>query len=79
MSPELASSLIAAVGVIVSAVVSVFISGSAWGKIRTDVDYLKQSRANLASTDQVNSLARDVAEIKGMFRITLKSEHGGGG
>lgn len=78
MSPLWAAVVVSLGGILVSAVVSVFISGVAWGKVKANVDYLMQTRTDLASKDQVNNLALQVSEIKGMFRVTLKTEHGGG-
>lgn len=78
MSPLWAAALIAAAGVLVSVVTSVFISGAAWGKVKANVDYLMTTRTDLASKEQVTAIALQVSEIKGMFRVTLKTEHGGG-
>jgi len=77
MSTDAVSVLVSAAGVLISALVSLFISGSAWGRIRTDVDHLKAAYPDLASKEQVSGLSRDVAEIKGMFRVSLKPDHGG--
>jgi hypothetical protein len=50
---------ITAVGTFVSSItVSAFISGMRWGDMRRDIETVK----------------RDVAEIKGMFTLTLKDK-----
>lgn len=77
MTGTWAGVLISAGGLVLSIVASAWISGAAWAKIRGDVNQLQQERPKLASKDQVDVLARDVAEIKGMFRVTLSPEYGG--
>lgn len=65
--------LIAAVSVILSVLLSVFVSGRVSGRnearlarVESDVSKLTELGAN------VMILMRDVAEIKGMFRLELK-------
>lgn len=77
MSPVDAAVLVAAIGVVLSASTSLIICGIAWGKLRANVDYLMTTRSDLASKTQVDALTKDLAEIKGMFRVTLSPDHGG--
>lgn len=44
---------------VVSILVSVFVAGRSWGEIKRDVETVK----------------RDLAEIKGMFIVKLRDEH----
>lgn len=69
--------LIAAAGLLLSVLSSIWISGAAWGKIRRDVDQLQADRASLATKDDVARVAGDLKEIKGMFRVTLDPQYGG--
>lgn len=68
--------LISAVGLVLSAGSSLLIVGIAYGRLRAEVNLLKEARRDLATKDQVTALGAQVAEIKGMFTMTLKSEHG---
>lgn len=54
---------------------SMVVVGLFAGKLRAEVDTLKKREGELATKEQLNLVSRDVAEIKGMFRITLKPEH----
>lgn len=68
------SVVVSVVGVVLSALVSAFVAGTGWGRVDTQVKQLQLDVANRASKDDVNGLARQVSEIRGMFRLTLAED-----
>jgi len=78
MSPESAALAISAGGVVISAVTAAAIAGARWGSTNTRLDLLERSFGTLASKEQLAGVKEDVAEIKGMFRMTLKDGPGSG-
>jgi len=66
--------LIAAVGVVLSLLGSAFISGVFRGRTETRLTLLETNQAALATKEQLAGLKEDVAEIKGMFRMTLRTD-----
>lgn len=77
MSATAIAALIAGAGFLLSLIATLLVVGIAYGRLRGDVTQLQEGRRDLATKDQVEVLARDISEIKGMFRITLAPEHGG--
>jgi hypothetical protein len=55
------SAIISVIGVLISVCASMFIAGTRWGRIES----------------KVNGIEKDMAEIKGMFKLTLKELHYG--
>ncbi len=76
MSPATVASLIAGAGFILSMITSVWITGTRWGSVQTRLAILEKAQDNLATKEQLAGVKEDVAEIKGMFRMTLAD--GGG-
>lgn len=74
MKTEMTAVVITALGFIASVISSAFISGMRWGSMKTRLENLEHSQKDLATKDQLAGVKEDVAEIKGMFRMTLKSE-----
>jgi len=78
MSPETSAVLISAgiavVGFLVSAGTSLFISGARWGSVKTRLDILESKVNDSATKEQLSGVKEDVAEIKGMFRMTLRND-----
>lgn len=72
MTPESVSLLIAGVGLVLSLAGSAFISGVRWGTVQTRLAVLENAQAGLATREQLAGVKEDVAEIKGMFRMTLR-------
>jgi hypothetical protein len=72
VSPAVVSVVISGVGLVLSLAGSAFIAGLRWGTVKTRIDMLEQSQGQLATKDQLAGVKEDVAEIKGMFRMTLK-------
>lgn len=66
--------IISIAGVIISLVLTIFVSGVRWGAMQIRVTNLEKSQLDLATKEQMENLKSDVAEIKGMFRMTLKSD-----
>lgn len=66
------AALITAVGVVLSWIGAVFIAGFRFGSIATRLDRVEKAQDSLATKDQLAGVKEDVAEIKGMFRMTLK-------
>jgi hypothetical protein len=72
MSPEAISAIIAGSGFVLSVIGSAFIAGLRWGTVRTRLEMLESNQDRLATKDQLAGVKEDVAEIKGMFRMTLR-------
>lgn len=72
-APEI-DTLVAVVTVVVSWVGSAFIAGYRFGTIASRLDMLEKSQQQLASKEQLASVKEDMAEIKGMFRMTLRKD-----
>lgn len=72
MSPEATSAIIAVAGFIVSLGSSVFVAGVRWGSVKARLDMLENAMKNSATKEQLSGVKEDVAEIKGMFRMTLR-------
>jgi hypothetical protein len=73
------STLIAAGGFVLSVMVSVFISGVFKGRTETRLAMLEANQDRLATKEQLAGVKEDLAEIKGMFRMTLRTESERGG
>jgi hypothetical protein len=72
MNADLVAAIISACGFLLSVGTCLFISGARWGSVKTRLDVLENSVANSATKDQLSGVKEDVAEIKGMFRMTLR-------
>jgi hypothetical protein len=72
MSPLLVSSLISIAGIIVSimgaAIVVAFRAGGASDRLTR----MEKDMTRMATTEQLAGVKEDLAEIKGMFKMTLK-------
>ena len=51
---------------------SAFIAGYRWGSVKTRLDVMESGMATMATKDQLSGVKEDVAEIKGMFTMTLR-------
>ena len=51
---------------------SIFIAGYRWGSVKTRLDIMETGMATMATKDQLAGVKEDVAEIKGMFTMTLR-------
>lgn len=74
MTPEVVSVVIAGAGLLLSLLGSVFISGIFRGQTQTRLTVLENNQANLATKEQLAGVKEDLAEIKGMFRMTLRTD-----
>ena len=74
MSPEVIALVVSSAGLILSLIGSAFITGLRWGTVKTRLDMLETQYGQLATKEQLAGVKEDVAEIKGMFRMTLR-EH----
>lgn len=72
MSPPALEVLIATGGFLMSVLASVFIAGTFKGRTDTRLAMLEKTQDTLATKDQLAGVKEDLAEIKGMFRMTLK-------
>ena len=72
MTPELTASLISGAAFTLSLLGSVFISGVARGRTETRLTMLETNQDRLATKEQLAGVKEDLAEIKGMFRMTLR-------
>lgn len=76
MNPETLSAVVTGLGVAVSLLGSVFISGIARGRTETRLSVLETNQDKLATKEQLTGVKEDLAEIKGMFRMTLREPGG---
>lgn len=76
MNSQTSGILIAAVGFVFSVGTSAFISGVRWGTVKARLDMVESMVTNAATKDQLAGVKEDVAEIKGMFRMTLRNDPG---
>jgi hypothetical protein len=72
VSPEAAAALISGAGLFLSLLGSAYISGRRDGRMDVRVAMLEASQEKLATREQLAGVKEDVAEIKGMFRMTLR-------
>ena len=64
--------LVSIISVLVSWIGAAFIAGYRWGAVKFRLDNLEKTVADAATKDQLAGVKEDVAEIKGMFRMTIK-------
>lgn len=76
MSAESVAAVISGAGVLISLLGSVYVSGRRNGQIDLRVTMLEAGQEKLATREQVAAVKEDVAEIKGMFRMTLRDGSG---
>lgn len=74
MSADLLAVIVSGVGVIFSWAGAAFIAGYRWGTVKTRLEMLEQTSGQYATKEQLSGLKEDVAEIKGMFRMTLRKD-----
>lgn len=72
MNPAALQAIIAGATLIFSWAGSAFIAGYRWGTVKTRLDVMEAGMPNLATKDQLAGVKEDVAEIKGMFTMTLR-------
>ena len=73
MSPEGWAVIISATGLVMSWGGSAFIAGYRWGSVKTRLDIMEAGMTAHATKEQLAGGKEDVAEIKGMFRMTLRA------
>jgi len=66
--------IIAIIAVLVSWIGSAFIVGYRWGNVSTRLTNLEKTIDTMATKEQLAGVKEDVAEIKGMFRMTLRPD-----
>lgn len=64
--------LVTSVGFLGSVASALFIAGIRWGSVRARLDFMEKSVERLASKEQLAGVKEDIAEIRGMFRMTLR-------
>lgn len=74
MSQAEASIIIALVGLVLSVVASAFIAGSRWGSVNQRLEELQRADASHVSQADMANVREQLAEIRGMFRLTLKED-----
>lgn len=72
MNTAILAVIIAAIGVIVSILTTIAIVSYKIGGASNRLTTVEANMGNMATRDQLSALKEDVAEIKGMFRMTLK-------
>ena len=73
MSPEGTAAVITGAGFLFSLLTSVYVSGRRDGRLDVRVTMLESNQDKLATKEQLSGVKEDLAEIKGMFRMTLRS------
>lgn len=68
------SIIIALIGLVLSVVASAFIAGMRWGSVNQRLEQLQQADAQHASKADVGQVREQLAEIRGMFRLTFKDD-----
>lgn len=53
-----------------------FIAGFRYASLKMRLDYLERMIPQLATKDKLATVSKDVSEIKGMFRMTLRDSDG---
>lgn len=76
-SPEAIAGIIGAASILTSWIGSAFIAGYRWGSVKVRLDMVEASMQNMATKEQLSGVKEDMAEIKGMFRMTLKDSSDG--
>lgn len=74
MSPDAVAAIIGGGSGAVSLIGSAFISGMRWGTVKARLAMVEKNQENMATKDQLSGVKQDVAEIKGMFRMTLRKD-----
>lgn len=75
MTAILISAAISVVGLLLSIASAMFISGSRWGELKGKVNTIEDRTRNFETVQtDMAVLKHDVAEIKGMFTMKIKSE-----
>lgn len=72
MSTAILATVIAAVGVIISVLTTLAIVSYKIGGASNRLTTVENNMSNMATREQLSSVKEDIAEIKGMFRMTLK-------
>ena len=72
MNAVTAAVLISAGGLVVNLFVSLFIAGSRWGQVRTELSALKDAQATNATKADMASASERIARIEGMFELRLR-------
>lgn len=63
---------IAATGLVISVIASTFMAGRKWGSIERQLAELRRADGKRATKADVRYLRAELAEIKGMFQLTLR-------
>lgn len=74
MSPEAVSAVIAGAGVLLSLFSTSYVSGKNQGRNEIRLANLEANQGNMATKEQLAGVKEDLAEIKGMFRMTLRTD-----
>lgn len=68
------SAIIALVGLIMSVLVSVLVAGIWLGSLKQRLEQLQRAQDNMVTRDDLANVREQLAEIRGMFRLTLKED-----
>jgi hypothetical protein len=72
MSPLLISSLISIAGIVVSIMGAAIVVAYRAGGANDRLSRMEKDMSKMATTDQLAGVKEDLAEIKGMFKMTIK-------
>lgn len=71
--PEI-SVVIALLGLVLSVICSAFIAGMRWGSVNQRLEQLQKNDAQHVTREDLANVREQLAEIRGMFRLTLKDD-----
>lgn len=74
MSAVAESAIIALVGLVLSIISAVFVAGARWGVVQARLEQLGRADQDHASKADVAAVREQLAEIRGMFRLTLNDD-----
>lgn len=74
MNSAAVAAAISAVGLALSVLASAFIAGTRWGSVNQRLDQLAERERDHVTRDDLANVREQLAEIRGMFRLTLKDQ-----
>lgn len=76
LSPDTVAATISGIGLILSWRVAAYTAGKRQGSIETRLTYVESKQDTLATKEQVGNIEKDLREIRGMFRMVLRTDDG---
>lgn len=76
LNPDAIAGIVSGVTLFLSWRVAVYSSGKRQGAIETRLTYVESKQDTLATKEQVGNIEKDLREIRGMFRMVLRTDDG---